>query len=333
MNLVQDMVDIIAYGTNDSPRKIQAILEDGESPIAKKSVETLYRHTIDKDHVDFGDIPKSKGDIMNYAGYKSMMDVLGALKSLAQEDKAYQGINIHISTVSKAISYISQNRNYYTQAFQKKIEIVELEYNAFVYACVEAVTSLLYQFSDFMKTPSSAVIQPIIKDTKYRADLFYIEQLKKFNMLNDSGKYQKYLAEMIKGGKENFVASTAFLIGAAAIVTTTLVSIVPVTRAIIFSIQDVKQKLADCLTLQAYFLEQHKLYLEAHGVERKPEKTKEIIKKQEKLRLQFLRLAEKLRVKSLKSEQLAKKNIEEENKTITLDSLKDDVENDDIAVF
>ena len=333
MDYLESAVGILCFGTTDSPRKVRMVLEDAESPIRRKTVETLYKNTIDKSHVDFGDIPKSRGDISKYAGYKSLTDTLGAIRLLSKEDSAYQPINNHVTTVSTAINNILQNRNLYMEAFSTKNEILMLEYNTFTYACVEAVTAILYQFADYMKTPSSPEISAGFKNTKYRADLFFVEQLQTYNKLKASGKYQKYLAEMIRNGKENFALTTSFIVGVTAIATTVMLSIVPVTRKIIYVIQNSRGRLAECLELQAYFLEINASYLKAHPVKGDVKKTKEVLKKQEALRLKFLRLADKLRVKSIKSEELAKKTLEEEDRTITLNSVKDDINNDDVTIL
>ena len=117
MDYLESAVGILCFGTTDSPRKVRMVLEDAESPIRRKTVETLYKNTIDKSHVDFGDIPKSRGDISKYAGYKSLTDTLGAIRLLSKEDSAYQPINNHVTTVFTAINNILQNRNLYMEAF------------------------------------------------------------------------------------------------------------------------------------------------------------------------------------------------------------------------
>ena len=48
--------------------RIQYILEDADSPITRKYQEKLYKSIINKAHIDFGDIPKSNGNIRNYTG-------------------------------------------------------------------------------------------------------------------------------------------------------------------------------------------------------------------------------------------------------------------------
>ena len=48
MDYLESAVGILCFGTTDSPRKVRMVLEDAESPIRRKTVETLYKNTIDQ---------------------------------------------------------------------------------------------------------------------------------------------------------------------------------------------------------------------------------------------------------------------------------------------
>lgn len=330
MDLLRDATEILTEGTSDSFYDVRLILEDAESPITKKTIENLYQSVIDKGHIDFDDIPKSKGNISSYSGYKSMMQVLADLNNLAKNDLSYKDIADYVAIVQKAINNILANAHSYEQAFSKKNQVIMMEYNTFVFACVEATTSLLYQFADFMKTPSDHELKVSLKNTKYRADLFYIEQLATFNKVNATGNYKKYLNSVIASGQENFVG-TAMVVGTVAVVSTIMLSIVPVTRRLVYAFQDMRNRIADDLQLQAYYLELNKTAVEANQAKTEAQK-KKILEKQEKLRLQFLRTAEKLRVKSVHAEQLAKKSIENENKNMTVDGMREQVDDEDFTI-
>lgn len=330
MDLLTNATQILCEGTNDSYHDVHLILEDAESPVTKKTIENLYQSVIDKGHIDFDDIPKSKGNIASYSGYKSMVQVLADLASLAKNDLSYRDIVDYVKIVQKAIENILANAHLYGQAFTKKNEVIMLEYNTFVFACVEATTSLLYQFADFMKTPSDHELKVSLKNTKYRADLFYVEQLSTFNKVCATGNYKKYLSSVIASGQENFVGS-AMVVGTVAVVSAIMLSIVPVTRKLVYAFQDMRNRIADDLELQAYYLELNKASVEANQAKTADQK-KKILEKQEKLRVQFLRKAEKLRVKSIHAEQLAKKSIENDNKNISVSSMHDQVDDEDFSI-
>ena len=49
----------------------------------KKVLHTLeFDKVIEKGHVDFGDIPTSKGNIENYKGYQNMVEILDVIAAI-----------------------------------------------------------------------------------------------------------------------------------------------------------------------------------------------------------------------------------------------------------
>ena len=331
MDFLRPTVEILCLGSSDTEREVRAVLEDAESPTTRKTMSTLYKHILDKSHVDFGDIPKSKGDITKYSGYSTMLDVLTNMKELGVNEPTYKPILGYVETVTTAIGILAENAKYYKTAFQKDIKILMVEYNTFVYTCVEATTAILYQYADFMKTPSSHQLKATFKNTKYRADLFFLDQLKEFNKAGKSGQYQAYLSSIIKSGQENFLID-GFAVGSIAIFTAVIFTIVPVTRRLIYMIQDMRGRLAEDLELQAYYLELNKASVQAQQGKFGVEKTKKILDRQEKVRLKFLRLADKLRVKSLQAQESSMRQQNAEDRTLTLDSARNDVDDDDITI-
>ena len=335
MDYLQDTAQILFYESGNSMREIRAMLEDGESPKRTQTIEVLYQSILDKKHIDFDTIPKSAGDITKYTGYETMKETLAAMKALGTEDpKSYGQIVTHVEAIQRAINNLIAYRVYYVNAFSQKNDMLILEYNTFVYTCVEATTSLLYQYASFLRTPSSPVFDGTLKNTKYRADLFYVEQLRRFNSIcADSKKYTEYLKGVLNmKGQLNFLGDP-MMVGAFVIVTTVMLAIVPVTRTLIYTIQDLRGRLAQDLELQAYFLELNKARVQA-AKGKTPEEKKKILAKQEKVRLTFLRLADKLRVKSVRAEELARKSLNNDNRGISLDSMGSSSDDDgDIAIL
>ena len=331
MDFLRPTIDILCLGSSNTEREVRAVLEDAESPTTRKAMSTLYKYILDKSHVDFGDIPKSKGNITKYSGYDTMMEVLNTLKELAASDPTYKDIRTYAEIITTSISILTENAKYYEKAFQRDIKILMIEYNTFVYACIEATTAILYQFADFMRTPSSQELTVALKNTKYRPDLFFVEQLNEFNRAVKSGQYQTYLSSMINAGKENFLLD-GFAVGSIAILSAVIFTIVPVTRRLIYTIQDMRGRLAEDLELQAYYLELNKASVQAQQGKFGAEKTKKILDRQEKVRLKFLRLADKLRVKSLQAQESSMRQQNAEDRTLTLDSARNDVDDDDITI-
>lgn len=321
-NLYTESLLVLRDGIN-SDEYVQTILEDANSPVTRKYQEKLYESIINKSHIDFGDIPKSNGNIRNYSGYNSMVETLDVIANLAIEKKANNVIE-YVDIVKTAIHNIEELSSTYEKGFNTKTKYVAMEYDTYVYLCVEATTALIYSFVEVVKNPSKRVLDMTIKNTKMRADEFYFNQLKTFNAVQRTKgiDYRKMLEEMCKSGKENFLG-TAEVVGLATIMAVAM-SIVPLTRECVYQIYSLRGKLSENLDMQAAFLELNKTCIEGNDAITE-EKKKKIIDKQSKQVQRMRRLADKLRVKSAKSIVDSQKEIGKDNKDITVDSIRKDI--------
>lgn len=323
----------ILLGKNGDPNEVRMILEDNENPIQRTGISKLYQSVQEKGHVDFGSIANSKGSVVAYDGYTSMKETLTVLSQLASQNVyATKEFSAQVDTVSRALDNLYRFDKQYKQAYMKQITPIMLEYNSFLATCVEATTSLLYTFIDYVKDPQSKEVKPIVTNTKQRGGLFYIEQLAQYNAICASGQYEKYLNTAVNSGADYFLGlDDAVVIGGAAIITTVAMSIVPITRKVIYTFQNLRRKLSECLELQAYFLELNKSVVEAKSEFSATEK-EAIIKKQEALRLKFLRLADKIRVESKRNEELSRKALDKDNSVLTASNIREQIDNSDIVL-
>lgn len=307
-------------------KDLQAVLEDVNSPVTRKLEEKLFQSVIDKKHIDFGGIPKSKGNIKDYEGYSAMEGTLNTIKDLAAENRAGDVIK-YVEIVQKAIENISSMSISYQKGFQAKNEYIAMEYNSYVYFCVEATTALIYSFVEYVKRPDSDTLVMVIKNSKLRADEFYFEQLKKFNMVCDTQgvNYRKMLDSM-SNSKDNFIGTTA-MIGMATVMAAAI-AIIPITRAVVYQVYYLRGSISEQLDIQAQFMEMNKTCVEANSA-LTVQKKKEIVAKQEKLVKTLRKLSDTIRVKSSKSVEVATRETKNENKSLTIDSIKDEVSNSD----
>ena len=307
-------------------KDLQAVLEDVNSPVTRKLEEKLFQSVLDKKHIDFGSIPKSKGNIKDYEGYSAMESTLNTIKDLATENKAGDVIN-YVDIVQKAIENISSMSVAYQKGFQFKNEYIAMEYNSYVYFCIEATTALIYSFVEYIKRPDTDTFVMVIKNSKLRADEFYFEQLKKFNMVCDTQgvNYRKMLDSMAVA-KDNFIVTTT-AIGIATVIAAAI-AIIPITRAVVYQVYHIRGNISEQLDIQAQFMEMNKSCVEANSA-LTVQKKKEIVAKQEKLVKRLRKLSDTIRVKSSKSVEVATRETKNENKSLTIDSIKDEVSNSD----
>lgn len=310
--------------------EIQLILEDVNSPITRKYQEKLYKSVIDKAHINFGDIPKSEGVIRHYSGYNSMIDTINTIEALANEEKAKQVID-YCKIVSKAIENIESLSSTYQKGFTTKTEYVAMEYDTYVYFCVEATTALIYSFVEVVKDPTKNLYEMKIKNTKLRADEFYFEQLEKFNRVQATKgiDYRKMLETLCEKGKSNFTG--AEVIGVAA-VTAAALSVIPITREVIYQIYNFRGKLSENLEVQAHFLELNKACVENNDL-MDAKKRDKITKKQLELSKKLLKLSDKIRVKSAKSIMDSKRELQSDNKMLSINNIKDEIDNSPLELF
>ena len=323
-----DAISILCESDSLSPNwkereQIREILEDANSPVTRKYHEKLFQSVIEKKHINFGSIEKSKGDIKEYEGYQNMIEILDILSKLAIAER-YDSVLGYIQIVQKAIKNLEDLRTAYMEGFSTKTDYVILEYNTYVYTTVEATTTLLYEFVEYVKRPDMVTMEIQLKNNKSRANLFYFEQLKKFNNVIDKMgiEYRKLLENLCKKGRENFIGVDE-IIGITAI-SVVAMAIVPITRELIYQFYRLRGNLSASLEMQAKFLEMNKACLEAQ-TEMDPKKKKEIIDKQKKLSNFLRRISEKIKVKTSKSIKDTKEELNKQNKMLSIDRLQDEV--------
>ena len=309
-------------GTHNEISHIVTILEDSESPITRKFHSKLYDMIVDRNHIDFGNIPVSKGKVSMYSGYATMVETLKVIKEYP-EASASGVIMDAVNTVETAISLLNRHSNAYSMGFSKKNDYIIMEYNTIVATCVEATTSILYECVDYMKMPDRTLADVTFKNTKMRPNLFYIEQLKRYNKAASNQDYGKYLTYMINGGKENFSGYAVIGVAAVSIIAS---MVIPVIRELVYQFYNLRSKLAESCDLQATFLEMNKLRLQA-SKEIDPKKKAKIIENQEKARQQFSKLADKLRIGEVQTRKTTISDINKSNGDLNIKNIRNEIDN------
>ena len=200
-----------------------------------------------------------------------------------------------------------------------------------VYLCVEATTSLIYQFVDYIKRPEIDTFDIRLRNNKFRGDVFYFDMLDKFNRTMNANQieYTKMLENAIQSQKSNLIGSDDII----GMVTVAAIGyfIIPFTRRAIYHFENLRGNLSESLATQAYFLEMNKASVNSNtGLD--AAKRKKILEKQEKMKKKLIYLSDKLRVKYTKACAETKKNIDKENKLYSIDGLKDQISNSDFSI-
>ena len=293
--------------------KIHALMESEMHAVNNAMVTNLYKSAIEKSHIDFEDIPQSRGDVTKYAGYKSMLQTISLLQEIAAKNNTRIG---ELDIVETALSNIVAYRDLFEKGFAFQKEFVILQYNTLVYACVEALSTIISSYVDFIKRPDRVEFT-IIRD-KTRGGNLCIVNLEKFNLSVKQGDFSRVLNSVINTGKEGFVGVNTVMIPA--IVVGSVLALVPLIRELIFLFHYSRMRLSDYLEQQATLLEINRQSIEASNMPAK--KKNEVLKKQAEYIEKLRHMSNKIKVDRVTSETKATGEMSKQNKAWTIDTVK-----------
>lgn len=299
-------------------REIDSLLESETSAVNNAMVSNLYKSAIEKAHIDFQDIPESKGDLTKYSGYKSMADTVALLKELSRK------MNVKISeleTISDAMNALVAHRELFEKGFRLDKEFVILQYNTLVYACVEAISVVISSYVDFVKRPDKVEFT-IDKDVRSNGTIT-LGNLEKFNKTVKQGQFTKVLTSIINSGNEKLIGAETLVIPALILGGVTV--LVPLIRELVFSFYHSRMKLSDYLNQQAALLEMNKETIKASSLSATERNA--IVKKQQQHIEKLRRIADKVKVHTTMGDTKASMEIAQQNKNWTIGEVKSQAAN------
>ena len=289
--------------------KIYALTEAEANKISNDLITNLYKSALSKSHIDFDDIPDSKGDITKYSGYKSMVESLRNIRAL--QEKSNVAIR-ELDIIEKAISNIIAYRGSFEKGFGLGKDYIILQYNTLVACCVEATSLLISSYVDYVRRVDK--IEFSLVNSKFNIGSICVTNLEKFNRSVANGEFVKITNTIIKTGSEGLTGAAIIPIAIIAGVATSVIAI----RELIFYFYYSKSKLSDYLKLQAMFLEMNKNNVEAN-TNIPASKRNEILKKQDDLSKKLTVAADKLKVNDTTTMSKVKVELKKETSGWTLD--------------
>lgn len=297
--------------------EIQSLTESEQRAVSATLVTNLFNSVTEKGHVNFEDIPVSKGDLTRYSGYNTMLSTLELLKQIAAQNNTTIDA---IPVIEKAIQNIVLSRTDFERGFALHKEFIELTYNTLVYSVVESISLLITAYVDFMKQIDKTEF--IINPSATNGLSFTVANLRRFNDAYKAGTFQKTIRGVIETGKENFVGVSTV---AASVMIGALV-IVPITRELIFSIYYSRMKVSEYLDQQAALLEFNRLGVESSGMDARDKKA--VLKKQEESRKKILQLSDRIKVDGASTQRKVNDSLKKENREWTIDSVRNQTTSD-----
>lgn len=165
------------------------MMEDNkDNELLASLTNELYNKIQEKaTRIDYGTIPKSRGDITKIENYITLTETVDIIHDIVAE---YKQDEEPVHVVMTAIENIKRRKDLFTRAFTINASLPILLYNNMTYAIVASVSFLIATCIEFIKTPNSESFKLALDTVGYRRtkDNLLFNSLKDFNKACNSSE-------------------------------------------------------------------------------------------------------------------------------------------------
>ena len=166
---------------------------DQQNQLLSALASALYNKIIDKcDKIDFGSIPRSRGDITKIDGYNNTVECINIIRRLVVEYKEDTSI---IDVELTALNNVKALRPLFIKAFNNNSSFGMMYYNLITLSIQHSVSFLISVAIQYTKSPDNKNIHMALDKAAYRdsESNMIFEQLVKFNKSYANGDVEKVL--------------------------------------------------------------------------------------------------------------------------------------------
>lgn len=183
-------------------RKTIIALEDAEQTQLLAALSSaLYDKIVKKvDKIDFGSIPRSRGDITKVEGFENTMECLNIIRRLVVE---YKEDTVIVDNVLSAVENVKSRKGIFVKAYSLNMEFPMVFYNLITMAIEQSVSFLIATCIQYIKDPASQTMNLALDKVSYnnsRDNMLY-EQLADFNKSCLGKEFDDVLENIMKGRK------------------------------------------------------------------------------------------------------------------------------------
>ena len=331
VNLIHESFDI----SDATTRKVLVSLteaSDQNQALLSASVK-LYEFIQAKvADIDFGEIPKSRGDITKIPNYQDLVDCANTIHTLLVQ---YKQSTEPTEIVLSSIENMKKLRSEWEKSFAIGCELVQVTYNTLALSIVSSVSFLISTCIEFIKDPAQESYELSLNTTSKISSKDYLlfTNLKKFNTSCDKGQMEKSLKEILKASvnvKESGEIKTLMVEDSSSITEDAITAIVagitgtmfvisllsvllPIIQELVCFLYCAKQNVSDYFSIQSDIVR-----LNAENVKldmtKTPAERNKIYKKQTAIADSFKKISTKLAVKMKGSNKKAQQMVDDERK-------------------
>lgn len=305
---------IIVEASSMEDRRYMSMLTESERlEVNSTLIQNLYASVLDRNTIDFGDIPDSMGDIEKVKYYQSTLDCLNIIKS-APDSTDY--IKTSVSDVLSCISNMRSLKPLFATGFRINHSFIQIMYNTMVMAIIDATSMIISEYVTYCMGSDG---RSSISVDKKRGNVC-LNNIRKFNQMHMKGDTSKSLNYMISEQKKSAIGTTVVV---TSVIIGVLLAIVPLIRELVYFFYKSKVRLANYLELEAKFLELNKTVVQASN--KSASEKKKILQNQAKKINELHKLADKLMISSEDTQIQMAKDISEDNSGYTLNKMEHDM--------
>ena len=301
---------------------LRSIEEADQNKVLLALTSKLYDHMVDKvDDIDFGDIPKSRGDITKLPNYEKVVDCANIIKQiLANSSQDTEPID----TIQNAIENLKNYKETFIKGFQLNMELPMVIYNTTVLSIYSGLSVLIASCIEFIKSTDNSGFDIALDKVQLRKtkDSLLFRDLKQLNASFENGSLPKALDTILRQNTKNFAVSTivtAMAIGGA--VLAVVLNIIPILRELTYFFYYTRVKAADYFDAQAALLQMNAYNLAAQAADSDRD-VEQIQAKQLKIAGKFKKIANFLSIKTNKAEVAAEKETKQMEKKLKISDVE-----------
>lgn len=180
-------------------RTIAEASDDEQNQLLSALTSKLYDQIVSKvDDIDFGSIPRSRGDITKIENYPQLTECLSILRSIIEQSKEDPR---PVDIVFTAVENLKSRTKTFSKAFAIGVELPVLTYNTVALAVVSSVSFLIASCIEYIKTPGADTFDIALDHVAYNKtkENLLFENLSLFNSGCQNGQIDIAVNEAIRG--------------------------------------------------------------------------------------------------------------------------------------
>lgn len=287
--------------------------EAGQNSVLMSLTSKLYDKIVEKcDDIDYGDIPKTKGDITKLPNYESMKETISIMHDILKEYNQDTG---PVDELSVAFSNIEARKDLFERAYRYNSELPIAMYCNITLGIITGISYMIATCIEFIKDPGAESFRIALDKMAYAKtkDHMIYNTLKSFNKTCANKDFDKAMEAVLKASTKNF--GGAAIVGGIAIgLLGTILVLIPVLRELIFMFYYMRMKVSDFYSIQADLLQMNTYSVEANKSIH-PDERKKIVAKQLKYVERFRKISNTFAFEIKKAEVAADKEKKNDDET------------------